>query len=149
LLRITVDELKRDFGTWQVPWGEINRFQRLTGRIEETYDDDKPSLPVGFASSFWGSLAAFGSRTGSVPPQSGRLSTRKYYGTVGNSFVAVVEFGKKIRAKSIVTGGSSSQPDSPHFNDQAPMYVKGEFKDVLFYKEDILKSAERTYKPGK
>lgn len=152
LFKQTVDDLQKGFGTWQVPWGDINRFQRLTGKIEETFDDDKPSLPVGFASSFWGSLAAFGSRPYPLPlAQVGPkgLETKKYYGNVGNSFVAVVEFGEKIRAKSIVTGGSSSRPDSPHFNDQAPLYVKGQFKDVLFYKEDIVKSAERTYKPGK
>jgi acyl-homoserine-lactone acylase len=151
LFKLTVDEVQKDFGTWQVPWGDINRFQRLTGKIEESFDDDKPSIPVGFASSFWGSLAAFGARKYPLPLSqvSKSIDTKKYYGSVGNSFVAVVEFGKRIRAKSIVTGGSSSRPDSPHFNDQAAMYARGEFKDVLFYKEDIIKAAERTYKPGK
>jgi acyl-homoserine-lactone acylase len=136
-----VADLERDFGTWQVPWGELNRFQRLTGKIDETFDDSKRSLPVGFASSFWGSLAAFGSRT--YP------NTKKLYGSVGNSFVAVVEFGKKVKAKSIVTGGSASNPGSPHFNDQSLMYTQGQFKDVLFYKEDVRKGAERTYQPGR
>jgi acyl-homoserine-lactone acylase len=141
--RVAVERLKRDFDTWQIPWGEINRFQRLTGKIDETFDDSKPSLPVGFASSFWGSLPAFGRRV--VYPD----TLKRYYGVVGNSFVAVVEFGERIRAKSIVTGGSASRPGSPHFNDQGPLYVKGEFKEVLFYKEDILKNAERTYQLGK
>lgn len=135
-----VADLTRDFGSWKITWGDINRFQRLTGEIDETFDDNKPSLAVGFASSFWGSLAAFGSRT--YP------NTKKLYGNVGNSFVAVVEFGEKVRAKSIVTGGSSSDPGSPHFTDQADMYVAGKFKDVLFYKDDILKAVERSYSPG-
>jgi len=136
-----IDELVRDFGTWKMPWGEVNRFQRLTGKITETYDDLKPSLAVPFASSFWGSLAAFGSRK--YP------GTKKMYGYVGNSFVAVVEFGKEIKAKSLLAGGVSNNPSSPHFTDQAERYSKGEFKEVSFYKKDVVKNATRTYNPGK
>jgi len=136
-----INELDRDYGTWKMPWGEVNRFQRLTGKITETYDDLKPSLAVPFASSFWGSLAAFGSRK--YP------GTKKMYGYVGNSFVAVVEFGKEIKAKSLLAGGVSNNPASPHFTDQAARYSRGEFKDVSFYKKDVVKNAERTYNPGK
>ncbi len=135
-----IDTLENDFGTWKTPWGEINRFQRLTSNIVETFDDTKPSIPVGFASSLWGSLASYGAR--SYP------NTKKWYGTGGNSFVALVEFGKPLKAKSILSGGQSSDPNSPHFDDQAEMYSKGEFKDVLFYREDVEKNAERTYRPG-
>lgn len=140
-LERVVDELERDFGTWKTSWGEVNRFQRLTGNINETYDDSKPSLAVPFASSFWGSLAAFGSRK--YP------GTRKMYGYVGNSFVAVVEFGKEIKAKSLLAGGVNNNPSSPHFVDQAERYSKGEFKNVSFYKKDVVKNATRTYNPGK
>lgn len=136
----TIDKLTSDFGTWDIAWGEINRFQRLTGKIDESFNDSKPSLPVASTSSFWGTLAAYGSRT--YP------GTKKFYGNVGNSFVAVVEFGEKVKAKSIVTGGQSSKPSSAHFTDQAEMYCQGVFKDVLFYKEDVMKGAERTYHPG-
>ena len=135
-----VEELTTDFGRWNMGWGEINRYQRLTGKMDEIFDDSKPSLPVVYTSSFWGTLPAYGSRT--YP------GTKKFYGNVGNSFVAVVEFGKKVKAKSIVTGGESSNPSSSHFNDQAAMYTKGEFKDVLFYKEDVLKGSEKKYHPG-
>ncbi|QDK82455.1 acylase [Spirosoma sp. KCTC 42546] len=133
-------DLTRDFGTWKTPWGDINRYQRLTGKIQESYDDLKPSLPVGFTSSAWGSLAAFAART--YP------GTKKRYGSVGNSFVAVVEFGKRVKARSVVTGGQSSQPGAQHFTDQAPLYCDGKFKDVLFYPEDIQKHVEKTYHPG-
>jgi acyl-homoserine-lactone acylase len=132
--------LTRDFGTWKTPWGDINRYQRLTGKIQETYDDQKPSIPVGFTSSNWGSLAAFGART--------HPNTKKRYGYVGNSFVAVVEFGKRVKARSVVTGGQSSQPGTKHFTDQAPLYCEGKFKDVLFYPEDVQQHVERTYHPG-
>ena len=139
LLR-AVHKLEDDFGTWKTPWEEINRFQRINGDIVQPFDDSKPSLPVDFASSSWGSLASFGART--YP------GTKKMYGTSGNSFVAVVEFGEKVKAKSILAGGLSSDPNSPHFNDQALMYTKGEFKDVLFYREDVESKAESTYHPG-
>lgn len=136
-----MDDLTRDYGTWNIGWGEINRFQRPTGQTpNEVFDDNKQSFPVAQTSSFFGSLAAFGSRT--YP------GTKKMYGAVGNSFVAVVEFGPRIKAKSIVTGGSASDPSSKHFNDQGLMYTQGKFKDVLFYKEDVVKNAERTYNPG-
>ena len=139
-LRRAMHELEEDFGSWKVPWGEINRFQRINGDIVQPFDDSKPSLPVNFASSRWGSLASFGART--YP------GTKKMYGTSGNSFVAVVEFGEKVKAKSILAGGLSSNPSSPHFDDQALMYTKGEFKDVLFYKEDIEANSKLNYHPG-
>jgi len=135
-----IDDLIRDFGTWKTAWGDINRYQRLTGRVEETYDDQQPSLPVAFTSSAWGSLAAFGARA--YP------GTKKRYGTVGNSFVAVVEFGPRIVARSVVTGGQSSQPGAKHFTDQADLYCNGRFKEVRFYPEDVKAHAEKTYHPG-
>ncbi|OGX82871.1 penicillin amidase [Hymenobacter lapidarius] len=135
-----LDDLTRSFGTWKTAWGDINRFQRLTGNIQETYDDQKPSLPVAFTSSSWGSLAAFGARA--YP------GTKKRYGAVGNSFVAVVEFGPRIKARSVVTGGQSSRPGTPHFTDQAELFTNGGFKEVRFYPEDVKANAEKTYHPG-
>jgi acyl-homoserine lactone acylase PvdQ len=132
--------LEKSFGTWKLPWGEINRYQRLTNDLDERFDDNQPSLPVGFASAQWGMLAAYSSR--SFP------GTKKWYGFGGASFVCAVEFGKKLKAKSLLTGGESGDPTSKHFTDQALMYTKGQFKDVLFYKEDVLKHVERTYHPG-
>ena len=135
----TINELKNKFGTWQKPWGEINRYQRLTGDFQEKYDDSQASLPVGFASALWGSLPSFNSRY---------YDTEKRYGLGGNSFVCAVEFGKKIKAKSLLAGGESGNKNSKHFTDQALMYTQGKFKDVLFYKEDVLKNVERRYRVG-
>lgn len=139
LVRATA-KLEADFGSWQTPWGEINRFQRISGDVDQQYDDGKPSYPVAFPSASWGSLASFG--------MVARQKTKRIYGDRGNSFVAVVEFGPRLRAKSILAGGQSANPESKHFSDQAEMYSKGQFKDVLFYKEDIEKNLERKYHPG-
>ncbi|HWZ01152.1 MAG TPA: penicillin acylase family protein [Edaphobacter sp.] len=135
------DRLTADFGSWKTPWGEINRFQRLTGDIVQPFNDAGPSIPVGFTSSLWGSLASFGAR-----PYPG---TKKWYGTSGNSFVAVVEFGEKVHAKAVTAGGESGNPSSPHFNDQAKRYSTGDLRDVYFYRSDLKKHIEREYHPGK
>lgn len=134
------NQLTADFGTWKTPWGQINRFQRLNGDIVQPFNDSQPSIPVGFTSSVWGSLASFGAHA--YP------GTKKWYGTSGNSFVAVVEFGNKVRAKAVTAGGESGHPSSPHFNDEAQRYSTGNLRDVYFYPEDLKGHIERQYHPG-
>ncbi|USD26296.1 acylase [Flagellimonas marinaquae] len=140
LFEQVLEKLKNDFGSWKTPWGEVNRYQRLNGDIRQPFDDEKPSIPIGFASGSWGALAAYGARYDN--------NTKKIYGTRGNSFVAVVEFGEKVKAKTMLAGGQSGDPDSPHFNDQAQRYADMEFKDAAFYKEDVLNRAKANYSPG-
>lgn len=136
----TVNDLKTKFGKWQMSWGELNRFQRLTGDMQEIYDDNLTSLAVGRASALWGCLPSFNSKY--------MEGTKKRYGVGGNSFVCAVEFGEKIKAKSLLAGGNSGNKNSKHFSDQAQMYQQGKFKDVLFYREDVLKNVERRYWVG-
>jgi acyl-homoserine-lactone acylase len=134
------DKLSADFGSWRTAWGDINRFQRLTGDIVQPFNDAGPSIPVGFTSSRWGSLASFGARA--YP------GTRKWYGTSGNSFVAVVEFGDSVRARAITAGGESGNPASKHFNDQAQRYSTGALREVYFYRSQLEGHTEREYHPG-
>jgi acyl-homoserine-lactone acylase len=134
------ERLTRDFGRWQVPWGEINRFQRLTSDIVQPFSDAGPSIPVGFASARWGSLASFG-----AGPHGG---TKRWYGTSGNSFVAIVEFGPRVRAVAVTAGGESGHPASPHFNDQAERYATGNLREVYFWPDQLKRHVERTYRPG-
>ncbi len=135
------DRLQADFGTWKKPWGEINRFQRLNGDLAQLFNDAKPSIAVGFTSSMWGSLASFGARP--YP------DTKKWYGTSGNSFVAVVEFGERVHAKAVTAGGESGDPASPHFNDQAERYSTGSLREVYFYRDQLKGHTQREYHPGK
>jgi acyl-homoserine-lactone acylase len=134
------DKLTTDFGTWKTPWGEINRFQRLTDDIVHPFTDAGPSIPVGFTSAIWGSLASFAAR-----PYKG---SKKIYGNSGNSFVAVVEFGKTVRARAVTAGGESGNPSSPHFNDQAKRYSTGDLREVYFYRTQLKGHTEREYHPG-
>jgi len=135
------DRLTADFGTWRTPWGDINRFQRLTGDIVQHLDDTAPSIPVPFTSAQWGSLASFGART--YP------GTKRMYGSSGNSFVALVEFGDRVRALAVTAGGESGHPDSPHFIDEAARYASGNLREVYFYPAQLAGHTERTYRPGR
>jgi acyl-homoserine-lactone acylase len=134
------EKLTTDFGTWRTPWGEINRFQRLSDAIAPHFDDAAPSIPVGFTSAQWGSLASFGAKA--YP------GTKRMYGNSGNSFVAVVEFGDRIRAMAVTAGGESGHPDSPHFSDEATRYATGSLRELYFYPDQLAGHTERTYHPG-
>jgi len=139
-LAVTVQKLERDFGSWKTPWGDINRFQRFHDDIESHFDDSKPSIPVPFTYSRWGSLASFSAKQ--YP------NTKKWYGTSGNSFVAVVEFGDSVHARAVTAGGESGHPGSKHFNDQAGRYASGDFRQVYYYPNQLKGHTERTYHPG-
>jgi acyl-homoserine lactone acylase PvdQ len=139
-LAAACDRLQSDFGAWKTPWGDINRFQRLNDDIVPHFDDAAPSIPVGFTSSQWGSLASFAARP--YP------NTKKWYGSSGNSFVAAVEFGDKVHARAVTAGGESGHPDSPHFDDEAQRYATGNLRDVYFYRSDLKGHTQREYHPG-
>lgn len=138
-LAAAVDRLTRDFGSWRTPWGQINRFQRLDDALQPHFDDAKPSVPVPFTSAQWGSLASFGAKT---------WGTKRYYGTSGNSFVAVVSFGPRVSASAVMAGGQSGDPASPHFADQIERYASGNLRKVYFYPDELAGHVERRYRPG-
>ena len=93
-----------------------------------------------FTSSLWGSLASFGARP--YP------NTRKWYGSSGNSFVAVVDFGDSVRARAVTAGGESGNPASRHFNDEAERYASGNLREVYYYRSQLKGHTEREYHPG-
>jgi len=139
-LAAAMERLERDFGSWRTPWGQINRFQRLTGDIVHPFSDAAPSIPVGFTGGTWGSLASFG-----AAPRNG---SKRWYGTSGNSFVAIVEFGERVRARAVSAGGESGDRGSPHFNDQAQRYATGDLRDVYFYPDQLRGRSSAPYRPG-
>jgi acyl-homoserine-lactone acylase len=132
--------MTKDFGSWRTPWGNINRFQRLDNSIDAHFDDSKPSVAVPFTSAQWGSLASYGARP--------YANTKNYYGTSGNSFVAVVEFGPKTRAWAVTAGGASGDPKSPHFADQIDRYAKGNLRPVYLDAADLQGHIKSSYRPG-
>ena len=138
-LREVMADLQKDFGTWRLAWGELNRFQRIANQDVNQMDDEKPSIAVPFTSSAWGQLPSYTSRS--------IQGSKKWYGVNGNSFIAAVEFGPKIKAYSLLAGGENGNPSSPHFFDQGQMYAEGKFKEVYFYRTDVLKHAVTSYHP--
>ena len=139
-LSAAIERMNSDFGSWKTAWGQINRFQRISPAMDHPFTDDGASIPVPFASGNFGSLASFGSAP--------RKGSRRWYGTSGNSFVAVVEFGPRVRAHAVTAGGESGNPSSPHFNDQAGRYASGNLRPVYYYPEDLTGHVERSYRPG-
>ena len=135
-----VEQLKAKHGNWKITWGTVNRYQRISSDINQQYNDKEESFPIGFASALWGALPSYVSKYFN--------GSNNRYGVSGNSFVCAVEFGKKVKAKSLLAGGNSGDIKSKHFNDQLKMYCIGQFKEVLFYKEDVLKYKEKEYHPG-
>ncbi len=134
------DKLIADFGSWKTPWGDINRFQRINDDLQQPFNDAAPSTPVEFTAATWGSLASFAARA--YP------GTKKWYGTSGNSFVAVVEFGDKVRARAVTAGGESGHVGAKHFNDEAQRYATGNLREVYFYVAQLKGHTEREYHPG-
>jgi acyl-homoserine lactone acylase PvdQ len=141
-LATACERLAAEFGKCNTPWGDINRFQRVRNEITPTFNDAEPSIPVGFpGAGMTGSLASFAARAYN--------NTKKWYGSSGNSFVAVVEFGKdSVRAIAVTAGGESGHLGNKHFNDQAERYATGNLRPVYFYKSQLKGHTEREYKPG-
>jgi len=139
-LSAAVDQLTRDFGDWRTPWQAINRFQRLDDAIQPHFDDARASTPIPFTSAQWGSLASFGAKRWP--------GTKRYYGTSGNSFVAVVEFGPRVKATAVMVGGQSGDIASPHFADQTARYAGGTLRPVYFHPDELKGHVARRYRPG-
>ncbi|HXU38264.1 MAG TPA: penicillin acylase family protein [Blastocatellia bacterium] len=140
-LEEVIADLKRDFGTWQVAWGEVNRLQRIqSGGELETFSDARPSLPIAGAPGTVGIVNNFYTR-----PVEGQ---KRRYGVAGTSFVSVVEFGPKVQARSLLVFGESADPKSPYNFDQAQLYSKKQFKPAWFTLPEIKTNSKKVYHPG-
>jgi penicillin amidase len=138
-LETVIGNLERDWGTWQVSWGEINRLQRVHTSGLDLFSDTRPSLPVPGAAGPLGIIFNFYCR-----PEKGQ---KRRYGYLGNTYVSVIEFGQEPQGRSLLVFGESADPASPHYLDQARLYAAGEMKPSWFTLEEIKKHTERSYSP--
>jgi acyl-homoserine-lactone acylase len=138
-LAFAVRRLANDYGSWRTPWGDINRFQRVNDSITPEFSDAAPSIPVPFVAGTWGSLASFAAKP---------YDTKRWYGTAGNSFVAVVEFGPRVHAIAVTAGGESGHPGARHFDDEATRYAGGNLRTVYFYSDELKGHTESVERAG-
>ena len=135
-----VNTLQRDFGTWKVAWGELNRLQRIDESKDEDFQDSKPSLAVSGVNGNDGAVFTF-----YAAPERGQ---KRRYGMAGGTYISVVEFGPTVRALSVHTFGASGDPRSRHFMDQSALYTRGEFKPSWLNLDEIRAHLETSYHPG-
>jgi len=69
-------------------------------------------------------------------------SDHKAYAVGGDSYVAVTEFGEKVKAKVLLSYGNASQPGSKHIGDQLELLSEKQLRPALLTKEDVLQNME-------
>jgi acyl-homoserine-lactone acylase len=120
--------LRRTDARLDAPWGEFHRLRR--GTVD---------LPVGGGPD---TLHAVYAR----PAADGRL-----VGWAGDSYILQVEWDPsgRVRSRSIHQYGSATLDErSPHYADQAPLFVRRELKPVWLDEAEIRAHLEREYRPG-
>jgi acyl-homoserine-lactone acylase len=126
-LSTAAQRLKSELGTLDVAWGDTHRFRR--GTID---------LPLGGTTQNLGAFRAV---------LYAKDKDGKWRGAAGDTYTLAVEFADSPVAYSVLPYSESSDPASPHFNDQGPLFATSRYKRVVFSEDDIRKSAPQAYSP--
>ena len=150
-LETAAKKLIEHYGTWKPRWGDIYRIQRhanVADLLKLPLSDAKPSLPCPGAPGALGTVFTIYSSPSVYVPILREM--RKHYAVVGSSYMGVVEFGPQgvVGTRSLIQFGSSSDPKSPHFTDQAELMSQSKMKRTLFDWDEIRSTATRSYVPG-
>ncbi len=120
--------LQKYFGALDPPLGDVLRLRR--GTVDLPLDGGNDTLR---ASTLWDVEA------------DGRLKVRH-----GDSFLMFVTWDRdgRVSSESIQPfGAATTRPDSPHYADQAPLFVEHRLKPVLFDPQALRASGARSYRP--
>jgi penicillin amidase len=139
-LEAVIAQLERDWNRAAVPWGEINRLQRIPANGSDTFSDDRPSLPAAGAPGWLGSRLALSARS--------ETDTRMRYAVGGTRWIHAAELARNMQSRTVVTFGQSADPASPHGFDQAPLFTQGRLKNAWFNRAEIMANARRVYQPA-
>jgi acyl-homoserine-lactone acylase len=116
------------FGSWDVAWGDVHRVRR--GKVDEP------------ASGCPGAIGCFRVLNFGAADNGRRVASG------GDGWVLAVEFTTPPRAYSILAYGQSLKADSPHHDDQAALFARGEMKPIAYTRADVTRDAIRRYRPG-
>ena len=121
-LTVAARQLQNIHGDWRVPYGRIHRTQRHREVAElpwVPFDDHLPSLPsLGGHGPMGVIFTQYYTPSVYIPLV---RTARKRYGVLGLTYLAVYEFGPKVRGASVMQFGASADPESPHYFDQAEL----------------------------
>jgi acyl-homoserine-lactone acylase len=112
-----IDQLTQRALPLETAWGDIYRFQR--GTVD---------LPMSGCAFVLGCVRAMMFRPGAGGKQAA------YF---GDTFVLAVEFDKTPRAYGVLAYSESSNPASPHFNDQAQLFASDRLRPIWFSEAQI------------
>ncbi len=116
-------EVEKIYGSLDVAWGDFYRF-----KVGE-YD-----FPANGGSGNYGIYRTIYYQTSK--------KDNKNYAYFGDSYVAVVEFGGKVKAQVLLSYGNATQPGSKHIGDQIQLLSAKKLRPALLTKKDVLLNME-------
>ena len=117
----------RRFGGTDAKWGDVYRIQR-----------DSVDLPANGVEGTYGSFRVIGYES---------AGPNRYKAAGGDSYVAAIEFGNPVRARSVIAFGNSGRPGSPHRTDQLELVSAKQLKPVWRTRAEILAHLEMREQP--
>ncbi len=122
ILEETAVKIKETFGSLSVKWGDVCRIN---------YNGIQ--LPGNGADGVFGNF-----RTTWAQKDTNNL----YYIYGGDSWVGIIEFADKIKARVLLSYGNSTQKGSPHKGDQLQLFSEKKLRNAFFYRQDVLDNAK-------
>jgi acyl-homoserine-lactone acylase len=116
-LEVAAREVESTYGALDVPWGQVFRLRR--GNFDFPGNGATGGLGVFRVIEY-------------APDQDGHFRSAG-----GDSFIAIVEFSKPLKASVLLTYGNSSDPNSPHYGDQLELASKKQLRTAWLERKDI------------
>ncbi|MBX3423939.1 MAG: penicillin acylase family protein [Pirellulaceae bacterium] len=136
LLKLTINQLKEQYGRWDIPWGQVH----VVGRGGQYF-------PVGGADYSAGDKEAnFSETLFDVRSEPDKLQPGRFIANSGSMAMITMFFDKNgVRSYTCTPWGQSAHENSPHYMDQGEhLYSKRKMKPTWWNKADLLEHVEST-----